>query len=272
MRALWSGSLSFGLMNIPVQLMSATRERALKFRLFDKTDHCAVSYQKVCRSDNKTVDVNNIVKGYEFKPDQYVFLAEEDFHKAEVKPRDNMDIISFSDEADVDPIYYEKPYYVLPNKKAVKAYVLLRDALGKSDKVGIVRYVMREREHIGTIKAHDHLLLLNQLRYNTEIRQPKEIKIPKTKYAQRELAVAITLLNQLTRPFRMDEFRDTYTQTLKRLIDRKARGKPIEPVERVPVPPKTLDVDDLLAVLQASIETERATRKQRARSHHRVNA
>jgi DNA end-binding protein Ku len=225
MRAIWSGALGFGLINIPIKLYSGSRDRALKFRLLDKHDHCEISYKKVCRSDDKPVDQKDIVKGYEYEKGQYVILTPEDFKEANAKKTSTIEIVNFSDESDVDVKYIDKPYYLEPDKKSAKAYVLLRDALRQSKKVGIARYVIKDKEHIGMVRAEGNILALIQLRFEDELVSQSDLNIPgKADYSKKEMDMALSLIESITEPFKASNFKDTYADELRKLIEEKVKG------------------------------------------------
>jgi DNA end-binding protein Ku len=257
MKAIWSGSLSFGLVNIPINLYSAAEERTLSFKLIDKHGNCPISYVRVCRSNHKEVPYADIVKGYEYQKGDYVILDEADFKKASPKKTALIDIVQFSDQADIDPIFFEKPYYIEPDKKAIKAYALLRDALHKTKKVAIAKFVLREKEHIAAIKPEGDILVLNQLRYSDEIKKDVDINVPKSDaYGEQELAVAVTLIKQLDKKFDPKKFRDTYTEELREIIKAKAKGKTV-PISKEKAPAETSDMRDLMKLLKQSLEKEK---------------
>jgi DNA end-binding protein Ku len=253
MRAIWSGSLAFGLINIPVRIYSASEERALKFKLLDKHGHCPISYAKVCRGTNKEVKYEDIVKGYEYQKGDFVILTDEDFKKAAPKKTKAIEIVSFTDESEVESKYINKPYFIEPDSKAEKAYVLLREALRKSKKAGIARYVFKDKEHIGLIKPEGNALMLIELRFEDELRKPEDLKIPgKAEYSQKELDIALMLINQLEEHFNASEYHDTYTEALKKVIEKKAEGKPIKvSKDAEPVP---TDMRNLMSMLKQSLE------------------
>jgi len=255
MRAIWNGSISFGLVNIPVRLYSASEERALSFHLFDKNDMCPVSYKKVCRDDDKTVDSRDIVKGYELEKGRYVVLDKEDFKRANAKKTETIEIVQFSDLDEIDPKYFDKPYYLEPDRKATKAYALLRDALKKSGKAGIAEYVLRDKEKIGALIVEDEMIVLIQLRYLDEIRDPEDLHIPgKSKYSAKEMEMASTLIDDMARKFEPRKFKDTYTNELLKVIKAKAKGKLKETSVKSPIQPT--DVDDILSALRLSLEEQ----------------
>jgi len=259
MKALWNGSLSFGLINIPIKLYSASAERALSFKLFDKHGNCPISYERVCRENHKEVPYEDIVKGYEYQKGDYVVLDEKDFEKANPEKTELIDILQFSDEKDIDIKFFEKPYYIEPESKAVKAYVLLRDALASSKKVAIARFVMKNKEHIAAIKPEGGILILNQLRFQDEIIEPK-LNIPKeSKYSDAEIEVAKSLVKKLTKKYDAKKFKDTYTDEMMDIIEAKAKGKRIKISSEGPR--VSTDVKDLMKMLKLSLE------KQEAKTH-----
>lgn len=252
MRSLWSGSLSFGLINIPVKLYTASRERGLNLDLLEKHTHHRIGYAKVDQETQERVDQRNIVKGFKYKEGDYVVITDDDFKRAHVRKNSSIDIVSFSDEDDIDTKYFEKPYYLEPDEKATKAYVLLREALKKTGKVGIAKFVMRGKEYLAAIKPDDNALILNQLRFDEEIVRPVTLDIPKSgKFTQRELEVAMSLIDYQTEKFDPEEFKDTYTRELKRVIREKAKGKKPKPKGQEPEP---TEVADLMTVLKESLE------------------
>lgn len=224
----------------------------MKFNLFDKKDNCPISYKKVCRNTDRTVDQKDIVKGYELEKGQYVILTKEDFKKANVRKTGTIDILKFSDLSGLDERFYEKPYFLIPDEKSAKAYVLLRDAIAKTEKSGIARFVIKEKEHIAAIKINSNLITLIQLRFEDELSSPSEFRIPKSEYSKKELDMAVSLIESLSEPFKPGEYKDTYTEDLMNIIKAKAKGKKITPIgkEAVPTP---LDTDSVLKLLEESM-------------------
>lgn len=256
MRSIWSGSLSFGLVNIGVKLYSASMARALSFKLLDKHGNCPISYKKVCRSNGKEIPYEDIVRGYEFQKGDFVVLNEEDFKKASPRKTDLIEILQFSDPSVIETKYYEKPYYIEPDKKAEKAYSLLRDALKQSKKVAIARFIMREKEHIATIKPEGDILILDQLRFSDEIKDP-DISIPKeSQHSKAELDMALALIKQLTKKFDPKKYKDTYADELEAIIKAKAKGKKIK-VSKEKAPADT-NMKDLMKMLRKSLEEKNA--------------
>lgn len=250
MRALWRGTLSFGLINIPVKLYSASLERSLSFKLIDKHGNCPISYVKVCRNNGKEVSKEDIVRGYEYQKGDYVVLDAEDFKKAAPKKTELIEVLHFADE-DIDAKYVEKPYYIEPDKKSAKAYILLRDALKKSNKIAVARFVMKDKEHVAAIKPEDNILILNQLRYEDEIRKPA-LELPKATYSKSEMDIARALIDKLTQKFDPKKYKDTYTEKLEKIIEAKAKGKRVKITKDVKVPTDT-NMKDLIKMLKKSL-------------------
>lgn len=252
MRSLWSGAISFGLINIPVTLYSATVERKLDFDMLRKDDLCPISFARVCRTTGEEVPYSDIVKGYEYKEGDYVVLDKEDFKRASAKKTDTIDIEEFVDEKEIESIYYEKPYYLEPGKGADKAYVLLREALVQAKKVAVARFVFRNKEDLVVIKATEDLLILNQLRFEDQIRSHEELKIPsKADVTRKEIEMAVNLVEKLEGKFNPKSFKDTYNDSLEKIIKQKAKGKKFDPL---PKAPKATDPNDLVEQLRASLE------------------
>ncbi len=254
MRALWTGTLNFGLINIPMKLYSATEDHDLNFDMLHKKDLSPIRYARICKSDGQEIPYKDIVKGYQYQKGDYVILVEEDFKRANLKKTKSIEIVDFVDANEIDPIYYEKPYYLEPGKGADKAYVLLRESLKKSKKVGIAHFVLHHREHMAVIKPHEHLLVLDQLRYNAEIKKPAQLHIPESaKISKQEVAMALKLIEQLSTHFHPEEYHDTYTEELKEIIEEKTKGK--KPRISKEKAPKITNVKDIMQMLKESLET-----------------
>lgn len=255
MRAIWSGALSFGLVNIPIKMYTASKDEGLDFDLLHKKDYSPIRYAKVCKTEEKEVPYNELVKGYEYEKGDYVILQQDDFIKANVKKTKTIDVLEFVNEGEIDSVYYEKPYYLEPDKSAQKAYSLMIEALRKSKKVGIAKFVIRTRQRLGIIKPLDNVIVLNQMRFQSEIKDAKEIKAPNLEVSDKEIEMALALINQLSGDFKPEEFHDTYTEDLKKLIDEKAKGEKITAKEENIQ--ETSNVTDLMALLKKSLEQEK---------------
>ncbi len=262
MRSIWKGALSFGLIHIPVRLYSASRSRELQFKLLHKQDLSEIRYARICKADGKEIPWTDIVKGYEYREGDYVVLTEEDFARANLKKTKTIEILEFAKEDEIEPIYYEKPYYLEPEQGAAKAYHLLREALKQSKKVAVGNFILKQHEHVGVIKPYKDILVLNQLRYNAELTHPKDLHIPKeTSLPKNEVAIALELIDQLTKPFKPEDFKDTYTKEVKKIIEQKAKGKKVKIKKGAEEkPPK---IHDIMSLLRTSLEQHKKKPKRR---------
>lgn len=263
MRAIWSGAISFGLVNIPVKLNSAIESsEGLNFDMLSKNDMAPIRYARIDTKTGKEVAWKDIVKGYEYTKGKYVVITDEDFKKASPEKSRSVDIIEFVKENEIDPLYYEKPYYLVPDKGADKSYHLLIKALEETETVGLAEFMMRNRMHICALKAKDGVLLLHQLRYQEEIREAPQVEKSKSeKISAKEVELAKKLINQLTEKFNPSDFKDTYASELKKVIKAKAAGKEIHIAE----PRKaTATVKDLMDVLKQSLESAPSKKKKAA--------
>ena len=259
MRSIWKGALSFGLVNIPIAMYTASRDKEVSFVLLHKKDLSEIRYARICKTEDKEVPWNEIVKGYEYEKGNYVILDEKDFEKANLKKTKTIEIMNFVDDDEIDSIYFVKPYFLEPEKNAENAYGLLREALIKSKKVGLAKYVLRNKEHIAVVKVHDNMLVLNELRYQNELLSSEDLRIPQEKNLKaKEIDIAIQLVNQLTIPFEPKEYKDTYAEELKQIIKQKSKGRPIHPKGEEP---KMSKVQDIMSLLQASLEDKKSRKK-----------
>lgn len=261
MRPIWTGALGFGLVTLPVQLYSATAGTGLDLDYLHKTDMSPIRYAKVCRKDGLEIPYKEIVKGYEYRDGDYVVLTDDDFKRANARKTQLIDVVSFTSESEVDPIYSEKPYYLEPIAGAAKAYIILREALKKSKKVGVAKFVLRQREHLGIIKPVGDMLVLDQLRFSEEIKAPIGLKVPEREVGSKEINMALELINQLTEHFKPEQFHDTYQKELEAMIDAKINGKKLKEISEAQPITKT---HDLMETLRASLEQAKKIRPQ----HH----
>jgi DNA end-binding protein Ku len=252
MRAIWTGSIGFGLVNIPIKMYSAVEESTLDLDMLDKKDHANIRFKRVNENSGKEVPWANIVRGY-LHNDKYVVLDEADFEKASPEKTKHIEITQFIDVTEIDSMYFEIPYYLEPEKTGTRAYTLLRDALQKTGKAGVGIFVMHKREHVCIIKANEDVLVLNRIRFPQEIRSFKDLKIPSSHSKPAEVKMAVTLIDQLTEPFDPKRYKDDYTGKLMKIIEAKAKGKktPFKPMKVVHS--KTTDLmDQLKASLSSS--------------------
>lgn len=227
MRAIWTGAIGFGLVNIPVKLYSAAQRSELDLDMLDKKDLSNIHFKRVNENTGKEVTWANIVKGYKYKGD-YVILSDKDFEQASPKKSSVIDLTDFVLESEIESMYFESPYYLVPEKSGQKAYALFREALKKSGKAGVGSFVLRNKEHLCVLKPVGNMIVLNTIRYAEEIRDPAGLDVPKSKAKPAELKMAMALIDQLTTPFDVSKFKDTYTAELLKLIREKAKtkGKP----------------------------------------------
>ncbi|MBV8328137.1 Ku protein [Chryseobacterium sp.] len=257
MKAIWNGAIGFGLVNIPVKIYSATETSKLDLDMLDKSDFSNIRFKRVNESTGKEVKWENIVKGY-LMDDQYIVLDEADYEAASPEKTKILSIDQFVKEEEVDSVYFETPYYLEPQKNGENAYRLLLNALEATGMVGIGTFVLRESETIGMIRPYnDDILVLNRLRFNQEIRNYTDLKIPAHKAPKpAELKMAVSLIKQLSQDFDPAMYKDTYSDELLKIIKRKAKGKNIK-TRKAPVV-KEGKVIDLMAQLKASLNTSKS--------------
>lgn len=257
MRPIWTGAIGFGLVNIPVKLYSATQASELNLDMLDGRDLSNIHYMRVNEKTGKEVPWKNIVKGYKVNS-KYVVLEEADFEKANAVKTKTIEISEFVKEEEIDSIYFETPYYLVPDKSGVRAYILLREALARSGKAGIATFVMRSKEGLAMLRPDEHLIMLNRLRFAEEIRDTKELSLPgRGTVKPAEMKMALSLINQLTAKFNIKKYKDTYTAQLLRTIRAKARskGKTKTPVPHMKVVHSK--AQDLMDQLKASLGNKR---------------
>jgi DNA end-binding protein Ku len=272
-RAMWKGAISFGLVYIPVEMYSAARGSTLDLTLLDQRDFAPVGYQRINKRTGKIVEWADIVKGYEYKKGEYVALSEEDFRQANVKASQIIEITSFTNATDIAPEYYENPYYLVPTKGGEKGYALLRETLQRTGKVAVGSIVMRGRQHFGVIGAGKRVLLFNTLRFAKELRPLEDLDVstPSTQAANvapKEVAMAEKLLEEMSAPWKPEDYHDTYREDLMRRIEEKVRKHQthvLTPKAKAPKEgQKSAEVIDLMSVLKKSLESRSAPAKSAA--------
>src|SRR6266480_1942738 len=254
-RAIWKGSISFGLVNIPIALYPATRREELKFRLLRKSDLSPVNYKRVAEKDGKEVPWDQIVKGYEYEKGKYVVLQDEDFQRVDLEATQTVDIQDFVDVDEIDPMFFYKPYYLEPQKGGDKAYALLRDALKDSKKVGIAKVVIKTRQYLAGVKPEDGALVLELMHLSDELADTGKLHLPKkVEVGQREMNMAKSLIGSMSTKWNPEKYHDDYREALMEVIEEKveAGGKEIE--EKPRKAPKPTKVIDLVSVLQQSLK------------------
>ena len=256
MRAIWSGSISFGLINIPVKLHSAVQTESLDLDMLNKEDLAPIRFARIDTQTGEEVDFKNIVKGYQYAKGKYVVITDEDFEAAAPQKSKSIDIVQFVKSEAIDPVYFEKPYYIVPAKGAEKSYHLLLQALEKADAAGLAEFMLRNREHVCAIRAYNGTLILAQMRYQEELKAAPEVALPKKdKITGKELELALKLVEQLTDDFNPAAFKDDYMAAIKKVIKAKAAGKKIRIAE--PKEEKTAKVKDLMQMLKKSLDSSR---------------
>lgn len=274
-RAIWKGSISFGLVNIPIALYPATRREELRFRLLRATDLSPVNYKRVAEKDGKEVPWNQIVKGYEYEKDKFVVLKDEDFQRVDLEATQTVDIQDFVELDEIDPMFFYKPYYLEPQKGGDKAYALLRDSLKHSKKVGIAKVVIKTREYLAGVKPQDGALVLELMHFADELADQSKLNIPKkVEVGKREMNMAKSLIDSMSSKWQPEKYKDEYKEALMDVIEDKIEHGG-EAVEHKPkkAAPRT-KVIDLVEVLQKSLEhaghPKIAGRKTRhaAKHHH----
>ena len=254
-RAIWTGSISFGLLNVPVRLYSAVSRKNVSFRELRASDSSRIRHKRVAEADGEEVPYEEIVKGYEIAPEQYVVLTRDELEELDPQKTKAIEIQDFVDLDEIDPIYFDHPYYLGPDKGAEKAYALLVKAMSDSNKVAIARFVLRNRENLAAIRPMGKVLTMATMRFADEVVSPDELEdvIPANgrKLEKREVEMAQQLIESLSGEFDPDKYRDEYREELLSLIERKGRGE--EVVEAVSEAPKPTKAPDLMAALEESL-------------------
>lgn len=253
MKALWKGAITFGLISIPVRLYSAVSEKRPKFHLLHSEDRGRIRYQRICSKCGKEVSWDDLVKGYEVSKDHYVDFSEDELESLGVDSVSAIDVVSFVPLTSIDPVYFNKTYYVAPEPSGLKAYKLLAEALGAEGQVGVAKVAFREKEHLATIRLKDDVFVLETMHWPDEIRAPEFEELDKTvKVRDAELKMARQLVQQLSDEFRPEEFEDDYRKAVEALIEKKVEGEEIT----VAPPPseEPAKVVDLMEALRASVD------------------
>ena len=261
MRAIWKGAISFGLVNIPIALYPATRTEELKFHMLRADDLSPINFKRVAEADGKEVPWEQIAKGYEYEKGKFVVLKDEDFSRVDIEATRTVDIADFVPLAQVDPMFFSKPYYMEPAKGGEKAYALLHDALRDSGKIGIAKVVIKTREHLAAVKPAGRGLVLELMHFADELADASGLKIPEVRaVGKRELEMAKSLIAGMTRDWDPERYKDDYREALLKVIDEKIEhGGELPP--KPGRPPRPRKVIDLVAVLQESLARTEAERK-----------
>jgi DNA end-binding protein Ku len=258
MRAIWKGSISFGLVNIPIALYTAVRREDISFKQLRKGDLSPIRYRRVAEVDEKEVPWEDIVKGYEYEKGRYIVLTEEELEKASVEATQSIDITDFVDLEEIDPMFFDKPYYLEPQKGGKKAYALLRDTLKETGKVGIARVVLKTRQHLAAVKPHGNALVLELMHFPEEVMEPKDLDLPQDEeIGKKEMDMAKTLVETMSDTWQPDKYHDEYREHLLELIKKKVETGGELPAAKGKTKQAT-NVVDLVAVLQQSLAASSA--------------
>ena len=261
MRAIWSGTISFGLVSVPVRMYSATESKELRFHFLDRRDLKPIGYDKVRKDTGKPVPSDEIVRGFEIEKGKYVPIEDEDLDRLDIELTHSIDICDFVDLDEIDPIYFRKAYYLLPQDGAEKPYRLLAKALEETNKVGVAKVVIRNKQHLAALRAHDGVLILETMYYADEIRQPESVDGKAGKLQKAEVEMAKSLVENLSHKFKPEKYDDTYRKELLQLIRKKAKGQKLpEPQEE-----EEGEVIDLMAALRESVEQTKKQQRPRQR-------
>jgi DNA end-binding protein Ku len=261
-RAIWSGTISFGLVNIPVRMFSAIDEQKLHFHYLHRKDDSPIGYDKVCKKEDKSVPDDEIGKAFEFAKGEYVYLEDEDFEAARVEGYKTMEISDFVPYEEIDPIYFEKTFYLGPQEGAEKVYSLLVKAMENSELAALGTYIMREREHLGCLRVRDGALTLEKMFFANEIRDIKEVKPKRAAVGKAELEMAEELIDRFTGRFKPEKYKDTYTAALKKVVKAKQQGKE---VHVAPAEEEEGEAPDLMEALRASIGATKKSKRTTSR-------
>lgn len=261
MRAIWKGSISFGLVSIPISLFPATRTEEIKFHMLRKGDLSPIKYKRVAETDGKEVPWDQIVKGYEYEKGRFVVVTDEDFKRADVEATQTVDIMNFVEQDEINPLFFHKPYYMQAEKGGEKAYGLLRDALMASGKIGIAKVVIKVRQHLAAIKPQENGLMLELMHFPEELVDVAEFKAPVSKGASKaEMNMAGQLITSMTAKWEPEQYHDDYRAALEKMIEEKVQHGG-EAMPKATKGRKPTNVIDLVSVLQKSIKETQGKQK-----------
>src|SRR5215467_11008729 len=258
MRAIWKGNISFALVSIPISLFSATRRNELSFHYLHKKDMSPVSYKRFCDSEDVEVPWEEITRGYEYEKGQYIEITDDDLDKADVELTKTIQIMEFVHEEEIDPLFFEKPYYLEPQKGGDRAYGLMREALAESRKVGIAKVVLKSREHLAALKTVGDMMTLQTMRFSHEIVAADSLNLPKAAdISKKEMDLANTLIDSMSEKFDPKKYKDDYYDKVMEIIQMKVAGvSPAAPAAKAPGPAKVVDLMEILK--QSLNETKKA--------------
>jgi len=271
-RAIWSGSISFGLVNIPVKLFTAVKDSSVHFNLLHSKDKSRLQRKMVCAAEGKEVPPEEIVKGYEIAPDQYVIVKDKELEELAPKASRTIEIRDFVDLDQIDPLYYDRPYYVSPGERAAKPYRLLVEAMQKSRKVGVATFVMRTKEVLAALRPMHDAICLYTMRFGEEVLPVEQLEeqVEHVKVDDRELKMAQQLIDSLTTEFKPSAYHDEYKKRVMELVEAKAAGE--EVVTQPPVEEHRGKVINLMAALEASLAEAKGKAQPKNGRHHAAHA
>lgn len=261
MHTIWKGSISFGLVNIPIKMYAATESKQIQLRLLHKKCHSPINYKKVCSVCDEEVDLDEMVKGYEYEKNHFVVLEEEELDSLAAERSKTIDILDFIQLEEIDPIYFDRSYYLGPAEHGEKAYALLKKAMEETQKAAIAKLILRSKEHLAVIRFFQEALVLETIHYPDEIRPVQHIPgISPVEIQEKELAMAKQLIDQLTTPFEPEKYTDEYRTKLNQLIENKLAGKETKFSPRIP----QTDIKNLLEALQESLDQTKKKGKRKS--------
>lgn len=269
MRPIWTGAISFGLINIPVQLYAAAARDEIKFRLLRAGDLSPVNYKRVAEADGKEVPWDQIVKGYEYEKGKFVVFKDEDFKRVDIEATQTVDIVDFVKLSEINPMFFYKPYYMKPTKTGAKAYALLRETLSTEGKVAVAKVVIKARQYLASVKTQGEVLLLELMHFADELQEPGSLDFPDLPaVSKNEMAMAKTLVDQMTVKWDPHKYKDEYKTAVMNLIEKKIEsgGHPVQ-MPRKAAKPAT-NVVDLADVLRRSLEETAAKRGTKPAAKH----
>ena len=272
-RTLWKGAISFGLVHIPVGLYSAEKRNSFDLTMLDRRSMKPVGFKRYNKETGEDVAWDDIVKGYEYEKGRYVVLTDEDFKRANVEATQTVDILSFVEQGQIGPMYYETPYYLAPDKRGHKGYALLRETLKQTGKIGIANVVIRTRQYVAALIPYEDVILMNTLRYSSELRETDDLEVPSSNLksvgvSPREVEMARRLVEGMSAAWKPEEHKDTYHEDLLALIDKRVRAGQTEvvtePSRDEEERPAKGEVIDLMALLKKSVEAKGKVRRPQA--------
>ena len=254
-RSIWKGAISFGMVSIPIKLYSATDEKDVSFHLLHKKDGVRIKQQRFCPEDEEVIEWNDVARGYEIAPDEYVIMDDEDFKKVPVDTTRTIEITDFVPDEQIDPIYYQRTYYLEPDKVGGKPFSLLREVLKDSKLVALAKVTLRQKEQLCTLRVYNDIIALETMYYADEIRSTEELEAPDSKISDKEMEMARSLVKMLEGDFEPEKYRDNYREALLELIEAKAEGQEI----KRPAPAAS-KITDLMEALRASVDAAKKER------------